>query len=170
MISHGFEIVLTFKYHQSKTELKYTKLEFNLKAIVLRKTGSPEVLRPEHVEEPIPGKGEVCVKMYYIGINYAEILSRRGLYSWAVKRPYILGMEGSGVIEEVGQGVDNTRIGQRVMIGTKHGTYAEKIVVPERRAIPALENFSMEENASFLVNYMTAWVSLFSMAKMKPPR
>jgi len=139
-----------------------------LKAFVLRKTGGPEVLKQEDVEEPIPGKGEVRVKMNYIGINYAEILSRRGLYSWAVKRPYILGMEGSGIIEEVGEGVDSKRTGQLVMVGTKFGTYAEKIVVPEEHAIQTLESFSLEENAAFLVNYMTAWVTLFRMSKLKP--
>ncbi len=139
-----------------------------MKVFVLRKSGGPEILKQEDVEAPIPGKGEVLVRMHYIGINYAEILSRRGLYSWAVKRPYILGMEGSGIIEEVGEGVDSKRTGQLVMVGTKFGTYAEKIVVSEELAVPALENFNLEENASFLVNYMTAWISLFSMANLKP--
>jgi NADPH2:quinone reductase len=139
-----------------------------MKAIVLRKTGGPEVLKAEEVEEPTPGKGQVKVKIHFVGINYADILSRKGLYRWAVKRPYILGMEASGVIEEVGEGVDASRIGQRVMVGTQYGTYAEKIVLPEERAVPAMEHFSMEENAAFLVNYMTAWTALFTMAKLKP--
>jgi len=135
---------------------------------VLSKTGGPEVLVPIEVKEPEPGKGEVRIKINYAGINYAEILSRKGLYGWAVKRPYILGMEASGVIDELGSGVNKLKVGQKVMVGTKCGTYAEKIVVPEERAVPVLENFSMEENASFLVNYMTAWVSLIKMAKISP--
>ena len=118
------------------------------------------------VAESVPGQGEVQVRVNYAGINYAEILSRKGLYGWAPKRPYILGMEASGVIEELGEGVDNSRLGQEVMVGTKTGAYAEKIVVPENQAIPCPENFSMEESAAFLVNYMTAWVSLFTMAQV----
>lgn len=136
-----------------------------MRAIVLTKTGGPDKLVVSDVGDPVPGAGEVRVRVHYAGINYAEILSRKGLYGWAPKRPYILGMESSGVVEEIGEGVDSSRLGQQVMIGTKTGAYAEKIVVPENRAIPCPENFSMEESAAFLVNYMTAWVSLFTMAK-----
>jgi NADPH2:quinone reductase len=106
--------------------------------------------------------------MHFTGINYAEILSRKGLYGWAIKRPYILGMEGSGIIESVGAGVDGSRIGQKVMVGTQNGCYAEKVVIPQVRAIPEISHFTMEENAAFLVNYMTAWVSLFSLATLEP--
>jgi len=137
-----------------------------MKAIVLNKTGGPEVLVPIEVAESKPGKGEVSIKIEYAGINYAEILSRKGLYGWAVKRPYILGMEASGVIDSLGPGVKNLESGQKVMLGTKSGAYAERIVVPEERVTPVLENYTMEENASFLVNYMTAWVSLVKMAKI----
>lgn len=137
-----------------------------MKAIVLNKTGGPELLVPSEVQEPIPGRGEVCIKINYAGINYAEILSRKGLYGWAGKRPYILGMEASGVIDELGAGVSKFKIGQKVIVGTKSGTYAEKIVVPEERVTTVLENYTMEENASFLVNYMTAWVLLVKMAKI----
>ena len=70
-----------------------------MKAYVLKSSGKPSVLKLSNVPDPIPGKGEVLVQMKYIGINYAEIMSRKGLYGWAPKRPYILGMEGSGVIE-----------------------------------------------------------------------
>ncbi|HEX3037206.1 MAG TPA: NADPH:quinone oxidoreductase family protein [Thermodesulfobacteriota bacterium] len=139
-----------------------------MKAIVLRKSGGPEILKPMEVEETIPGRREVRVKTHFVGINYADILSRKGLYGWAVKRPYILGMEGSGVIEAVGEGVDPARMGQKVMVGVQYGTYAERIVVPEERAIPVMEQFSMEESAAFLVNYMTAWVALFPLAKLQP--
>lgn len=138
-----------------------------MKAILLKKSGKPEVLRPEEAADPVPAKGEVLVRMHYTGINYAEILSRKGLYGWAVKRPYILGMEGSGIVESVGEGVEASRVGQRVMVGTQFGCYAEKIAVPQERAITALDQYSMEENAAFLVNFMTAWVSLFSLAKLQ---
>lgn len=139
-----------------------------MKAIVLSKTGGPELLVPTELKEPLPGRGEVCVKIVCAGINYAEILSRKGLYGWAGKRPYVLGMEASGVIDSMGKGVGKFKIGQKVIVGTKSGTYAEKIVVPNEHISPILERYTMEENASFLVNYMTAWVLLVKMAKIAP--
>jgi NADPH2:quinone reductase len=138
-----------------------------MNAVVLKKIGKPAVLKLSEVPEPIPGKGEVLVRLHFSGINYAEILSRKGLYGWAVKRPYIPGMEGSGIIEAVGEGVDPSRVGEKVMIGTKNGCYAEKVSVAQEQAIPAISHFTMEENAAFLVNYMTAWVSLFSLARLQ---
>ncbi len=138
-----------------------------MKAIVLHKTGGPDVLKSTEVPHPTPDKGEVLVGLQFIGVNYAEILSRKGLYGWAPKRPYILGMEGAGVIEEVGSGVNPDRVGARVIVGTQYGCYAEKIAVQQERAIPAIEHFSMEENAAFAVNYLTAWVALFELARLQ---
>lgn len=137
-----------------------------MKAIVLKKTGGPDVLSVTEVNDPRPGRGDVLVSVSFAGINYAEILSRKGLYGWAPKRPYILGMECAGVIEAVGEGVSQSRIGERVMAGAKHGCYAEKIAVPEANAVPVPGGYSTEEGAAFLVNYMTAWVSLFKMARL----
>lgn len=138
-----------------------------MKAILLAKKGGPDVLKLTDVPEPQPSHGEVRVKLHYAGVNYAEILSRKGLYGWKPKHAYTPGMEGSGIIDAVGPGVDDIRIGQRVMVGTKYGCYAEKVVVPSEHAIPALDQYDMKESAAFLVNYMTAWVALFEMAKVK---
>lgn len=137
-----------------------------MRAVELRATGRPSVLAPSDLPEPVPGAGEVRVRLDYTGINYAEILSRKGLYTWAPERPYILGMEGAGVIDDVGDDVDPAQVGRQVMVGTQFGCYAEKVVVPEERAIPAVESFTMEENAAFPVNYMTAWVALVEMARV----
>nr|NIV96801.1 zinc-binding dehydrogenase [candidate division KSB1 bacterium] len=123
--------------------------------------------KPSEVPDPNLGQGEVSVRLEYTGINYAEILSRKGLYTWAPKRPYILGMEGAGTVEQAGPDADTARIGQKVMVGTQFGCYADKVVVPQERAIPALEHYSMEENAAFAVNYMTAWVALMELARLQ---
>jgi len=138
-----------------------------MKAILLKRTGSPSVLSPQEVPEPLAAPGEVRVQLRYSGINYAEILSRKGLYGWAPRRPYVLGMEGAGVIDAVGEGVDPARVGQNVMVGTQYGCYAEKVVVPQERAITAIDSFTMEETAAFPVNYMTAWVALMELARLQ---
>jgi len=138
-----------------------------VRACLLKKSGPPSVLRIYEVPEPDPAAGEVQVTLQYAGLNYAEILSRKGLYGWAPKRPYIPGMEGAGVITQVGRGVDPARLGQKVMVGTQFGCYAEKIALPAERALPVIPSFSMAENAAFPVNFMTAWVALFGMARLR---
>ena len=139
-----------------------------MKAYVLNKTGKSKVLTLSDVPDPVPKKNEVLVHIRYIGINYAEILSRKGLYSWAPERPYILGMEAAGIIEKLGDGVDSLQIGQKVLVTTQYGCYAEKIAVAQEFVTPVIDYLSMEENAAFIVNYLTAWVALFSLAKVQP--
>ncbi len=151
------------------TQLHQPDREEIMKAILLKKTGKPEVLKYSDVPEPEVGPGKVRVKLEYIGVNYAEILSRKGLYGWRRKgKAYTPGMEGAGIIEAVGQSVDASLIGKPVMVGTQYGCYAEKVVVPAEQALPAIEGYTMQENAAFLVNYLTAWIAMFDLMKTKP--
>lgn len=138
-----------------------------MRAIMLTKTGKSSVLKPVRVEDPVPASGEVLVKIETIGLNYAEILSRKGLYGWAPKRPYIPGMEAFGEIIAVGSKAADSRIGEKVMVGTQYGCYAEKIAVTSHQALPAIQSFSALESAAFLVNYMTAWVSIMELGKLQ---
>ena len=138
-----------------------------MKAFTLTKHGNPSVLKITEIPEPNPNAGEIRIKIKKIGINYAEILSRKGMYGWAPKLPYILGMEAFGEIDALGENVSHRQIGEHVIIGTQFGSYAEKILVKEQQALPVIESFSPEENAAFAVNYLTAWVSLFEMARLR---
>jgi len=139
-----------------------------MKAIVLARHGPPGVLGVREVPALDPGPGEVRVRLDAIGINYAEVLSRRGLYGWAPRLPYTPGMEGAGTIDALGPGVDGRPEGERVIVGTQYGAYAEGIVVPSRQALPALPGYTVEESAAFAVNYLTAWVALVEMARLRP--
>lgn len=139
----------------------------DMKAYPLRRHGRPDVLRLRDLPDPHPGPGEVLVRVRAIGVNYAEVLSRKGMYGWAPKLPYTLGMEAAGEIAAVGAGVDRSP-GETVIVGTQHGCYAEYVVVPEARALPALAELSLEENAAFGVNAITAWVALMEMARLRP--
>jgi NADPH:quinone reductase-like Zn-dependent oxidoreductase len=138
-----------------------------VRAVVLDRHGGPDVLRIRTVPDPTPGPGEVRVRVEAIGVNYAEVLSRNGLYGWAPRMPYTPGMEATGTVELLGPSVERPAIGDRVIVGAQHGAYAEKIVVPERQALPAIAGFSTEENAAFPVNYLTAWVALMEMARLR---
>jgi len=136
-----------------------------VKAIILDRHGGPEVLRVRTVPDPTPGPGEVRVRVEAIGVNFAEVLSRKGRYGWAPPMPYTPGMEATGIIELLGPGVEQRAIGDRVIVGAQHGAYAERIVVPARQALPAIAGYSVEENAAIAVNYLTAWVALMEMAR-----
>ena len=106
------------------------------------------MLRLVEVPDPVPGLGEVSIRVGAVGINYAEVLSRKGLYGWAPKRPYVPGMEIAGTIDAVGDGVDPARVGTSVLCGMKFGGYAERVVVGAERALPAMDGYSLEENAA----------------------
>jgi NADPH2:quinone reductase len=129
-----------------------------MRAVLLTRHGGRDVLRITEVPKPEPRAGEVRVKIETIGINFAEVLSRRGLYGWAPRLPYILGMEAFGHIDGTGE---------PVIVGTQFGTYAESICVPASRALPAPRNFTPAQNAAFAVNYLTAWIGLFEMARLR---
>ena len=139
-----------------------------MKAICLNKIGKPDVLKISEQAEPLPDQGEVRVNLEYTGINFADVLSRKGLYGWAPKKPYILGMEGSGIIDSIGKGINPARLGQKVMVACQYGCYAEKVVVPDDQAIPVFSQYDMAQSAAFLINYMTAWIGLIEMARLQP--
>ncbi|MEQ9467299.1 MAG: zinc-binding dehydrogenase [Ekhidna sp.] len=138
-----------------------------MKVYQLRKTGKPQILKMEDIPEPDPKRGEVKVKIETIGINYAEILSRKGQYSWAPKKPYVMGMECYGEVVEVGEDTSTYKPGDKVIVGQQYGSYAEFVCAPEHLCFPAFKEFSPEENAAYLVNFMTAWVGLKKLCRVE---
>lgn len=139
-----------------------------MRAVLLTRYGNADVLTITDVPTTRPRPGEVRVRVRAIGINFAEVLSRRGLYGWAPALPYILGMEAFGEIDAIGEGVTSHKIGDAVIAGTQFGAYAEFICVPAERALVPPRGFSVEENAAFAVNYMTAWIGLMELARLRP--
>jgi NADPH:quinone reductase-like Zn-dependent oxidoreductase len=138
-----------------------------MRAVLLTHYGGADVLRIVDVPTPEPRPGEVRVRVQAFGINFAEVLSRRGLYGWAPRLPYILGMEAFGAVDALGDGVTTHRIGDPVIVGTQFGTYAEWICVPADRALPPPRGFTPAQNAAFAVNYLTAWIGLMEMARLR---
>ena len=138
-----------------------------MKSYILKKYGKPDVLKIVNCPEPVPGSEEIRVKIEKIGLNYAEVQSRKGLYGWAPKLPYTLGMEAFGYVDMIGESVNSRKVGERVIVGCQYGTYAEKIVIPVRQALSPIISFSDDENSAFAVNYLTAWVALMKVARLK---
>lgn len=95
-----------------------------MRAVIMRSFGEPEVLILSELPDPHPGPGQVVIRVSYVGVNYADILARRNRYH-NVELPFVPGMEVSGHIHELGEGVAGLRIGQPVTAFTLRGGYAE---------------------------------------------
>ncbi len=136
-------------------------------ALYDRLGASAEVLRVEDVDRPEPGPGEVRVKITYSGVNPTDWKSRSGATPRAIEDFQIPHHDGAGVIDAVGEGVDQGRVGQRVWTwlaaaGRRWGTAAEWTVVPASRAVPLPDHASFELGASLGVPAMTAHRCLFA--------
>jgi len=133
-----------------------------MKAAIYRSTGAArDVLRVEDVDRPVPGPGEVLVRVRASGINPTDVKARSGAVPRPVDGFQIPHHDGAGVIEAVGPGVDPARAGQRVWLwfaahGSRWGTAAEWTVVPSRQAVLLPEGASFELGASLGVPAMTA--------------
>lgn len=138
-----------------------------MRAYLLERHGGPEVLRIHELPDPTPADNEAVVAIETIGLNWAEVQSRLGYYGWAPKLPYVLGMEGYGEVVALGSDVKGWKLGDKVIVGTQYGCYAERIAVPASRLRPAIEGYSPDDNAAFAVNYLTAWVALFELARLR---
>lgn len=138
-----------------------------MQAYILNKVGGPDVLKISHTKAPLVGDNQVKIRVQSIGLNYAEVQSRKGLYGWAPKRPYIPGMEAFGSIEAIGPEVTHLSVGDPVIVVGQFGCYAEEVVVPTSQVLPAFKAFTPAENAAFAVQFMTAWVALFEICRVR---
>jgi NADPH:quinone reductase len=116
-----------------------------VKAVVVTRHGGPEVLEAEDVREPEPGPGELLVDVEAIGVNFRDVYEREGSYGG--EPPYVAGAEGAGSV--VGTG-------ERVAWKAAPGSYAERVVVPEREAVPIPDGVSSELAAAVLLQGVTA--------------
>ncbi len=126
-----------------------------MKAIRTHEVGGPETLTLDEIEVPTPGKGEVLVAVKACAINYPDTLMIRDLYQFKPERPYSPGGELAGVVEAVGEGDENFKVGDRVMAGMGNGGLREKAVVPANRMFPIPEGVPFEKAASLLMTYGT---------------
>lgn len=125
-----------------------------MRAIEIRAYGGPEVLEVVDVATPTPRAGEIRVKLAAIGVNFIDTYQRSGLYQ--VPLPTILGMEGSGIVDAVGEGVRKFAPGDRVAYSAGPKSYAEYAVLPADRAVPLPDGLSFEIGAATMLQGMTA--------------
>jgi NADPH2:quinone reductase len=143
-----------------------------MKAIVVHEWGGPEVLKLEEVPTPEAGPGEVLIRMKAIGINPAETYMRSGAYAYLPDLPCILGGDGAGEIEAVGDGVEDLKSGDRVYVasavgGHFSGAYAEFMVRRADEVFPLPDSVSFEAGAGVGVPYGTAYYALFNRGRAR---
>jgi NADPH2:quinone reductase len=124
----------------------------SIKAIEIEAYGGPEEMRLVDKPLPVPGAGEVRVRLAAIGVNLIDTYHRSGLYP--IPLPSGLGVEGAGEVEAVGEGVD-LPVGTRVALTMAMGAYAEAIVLPANALITLPDAVSFEQAAAVLLKGMT---------------
>lgn len=126
------------------------------KAIRIHQTGGPDVLKWEDVEVGAPGPAQARVRHTAIGLNYIDVYGRTGLYPLPAL-PHVLGMEGAGIVEAIGEGVDEVAVGDRVAyVAAPPGAYAEQRLVAADRLIKLPDDISDDSAAAMMLQGMTA--------------
>jgi NADPH:quinone reductase-like Zn-dependent oxidoreductase len=139
-----------------------------MRAVEIPRYGAPSVLHVIEREDPTARAGEVVIDVSACGVNFADTMARVGLYADAPKPPMVVGYEVAGTIAAVGEGVDASRVGERVMAGTQFGGYASRVAVPAADAVALAEWLSFEQGAAIPVNYATAWAGLVGYGSLRP--
>jgi NADPH:quinone reductase-like Zn-dependent oxidoreductase len=130
--------------------------------------GGPEVLQLREGPDPAPAAGEVRVRVAAAGVNFAEIMARKGLYPDAPHPPCVLGYEGAGTVDALGQGVRGLAVGDRVVYVSRFAGQADVVCVPAERVYVMPASMSFGEAAALPVNYLTAFHMLFRVTRIAP--
>jgi NADPH:quinone reductase-like Zn-dependent oxidoreductase len=166
---------------------------FAMKAVFFEAPGDAHVLKVGERPDPQPQGNQVVVDVQAAGVNHVDIWVRQGLPAYPVVTPHIPGADGAGVISAIGPESEGVSVGDRVVIAPgifcgrcpyclsgqdnqcdtfeilgakRHGTYAEKVLVPDQNVVPLPDKFSYEEAAAFPLAYLTAW-HMLTRAQLK---
>ncbi len=136
-----------------------------MKAIQIHTTGGPEVLQLVELPIPVPGPGQVLVRVEATGVNFIEIYFRKGVYKATL--PVTLGSEAAGTVEELGTGVTGFAAGDSVVSTSVIGSYAEYALVPAAQLVKVPEGLSLETAAAAILQGMTAHYLAISTFPLK---
>jgi len=138
-----------------------TDIPENMTAIEISEPGGPEVLKPCTRPVPVPGQGEVLVKVAAAGVNRPDVVQRQGRYPAPPDASDLPGLEVSGKVVALGGGVDGIAIGAAVCALVEGGGYAEYCIARAGQCFPVPESLSMVEAAAIPETLMTVWHNLF---------
>ena len=144
-----------------------TELPATMTAIGLPTPGGPEALVPVERPMPVPGAGEILVKVAAAGVNRPDVMQRKGLYPPPPGAPDIPGLEIAGEVVALGEGVTRWKLGDKVCALVSGGGYAQYCLADEGSALPVPAGLSMVEAAALPETFFTVWTNVFDLAGLK---
>jgi NADPH2:quinone reductase len=139
-----------------------------VRAVTFSRFGAPDVLAVSEVDEPAPGLGQVRIAVGYAGVNFAEVMARRG--DWELSLPFTPGLEVAGVVTAVGADVEPALLGTTVAALTESGGYADMALAPANilLPIPSVRQVPLSVAAGTPCVLPTAWGVLLEAGRMRP--
>src|SRR5215470_6045379 len=143
------------------------KLPTQMTVIGISKPGGPEVLLPERRAVPVPGAGEILVKVHAAGVNRPDVAQRSGSYPPPPGASDLPGLEIAGEVVALGSGVKKHKLGDRVMSLVAGGGYAQYCIAQDAQAMTVPAAFSMQEAGATPETLMTVWHNVFERGALK---
>jgi NADPH2:quinone reductase len=143
-------------------------LSHSMLAVEISTPGEPDVLQPVSVPVPVPGHGQIIIRVAYAGVNRPDALQRAGLYAPPPSASPLPGLECSGTVVEVGPGVTRWQIGDQVCALLPGGGYAEYAVTHESHALPIPKGLSLREAACLPETCFTVWSNMVMRGRLQP--
>ncbi len=137
-----------------------------MRAYRIAAVGEPAALTT--IPKPAPGPGQALIEIRACGLNFADLLMQKGTYQDTPETPFTLGLEVSGVVAGLGDGVTHLSVGDRVVVYCGHGGLAEYGVFDADRVVPIPDSMSFEQAAAFPIAYGTSHMALDHRARMQP--
>ncbi len=138
-----------------------------MRAVVVPEPGWVEALQVVDVETPEPGPGEVLVRVTAAGVNRADLMQRQGFYDPPEGATHVLGLECSGDVVALGEGVSEYTVGEHVVALLSGGGYAEYVAVPVGQVAMAPRDIDLVDAAGLMEVAATVWSNVFMMAKLQ---
>lgn len=139
-----------------------------MRAVIATEPGGPEVLTVTELPDPQPGPGEVLLDVAAAGLNRADLLQRQGFYPPPPGASEVIGMECSGTVAAVGEGVDGWRPGDQACALLAGGAYAERVAVPAGQLMPVPDGVDLVTAAALPEVAATVWSNVFMVAGLQP--
>lgn len=143
------------------------ELSHTMRAVEITEPGGPEVLKPCTRPVPVPGHGQIVIRVAYAGVNRPDALQRAGSYAPPANASPLPGLEASGTVVEIGPGVTRYSIGDKVCALLPGGGYAEYVTTPEAHALPIPDGLSLKEAACLPETCFTVWSNVVMRGGLK---
>lgn len=143
------------------------ELSHTMRAVRIAEAGGPEVLEPVTLPVPVPGHGQVVIRVAWAGVNRPDVLQRAGAYKPPPNASPLPGLECSGTVVEVGPGVSRWQLGDKVCALLPGGGYAEYVVTNEAHALPIPDGLGLKEAACLPETCFTVWSNIVMRGRLK---